>query len=238
MSYKQRIYENFDENKKLEEVYDTETDFYNALVTSVTNLNMDYLFGSDTANKTKVKALMSLLAYPIYDEYYDDKLAYEDTSVFIRRLTNSLEHFISKWYMQRNIEMDILKNASLDMFIVAGGTHSETSENAQTGSSVIQKSASTPTGISHNASVESIVMDLSYDEQTDNTTMNVDDNYDDKYTNFVGKTSGVHRNEVGRETDITRKSSYELAMDILNKIPYSFINQVLAEVSEHFIYVY
>lgn len=233
--YAQRVYENYDDYKTLEELYPTDEDFADDVYNYIDEKsNINWLYST----KATIMNFITSLAYPIYNEYVRDRIAYQSDDNFLERIINSLLYKVNKWYMQHKIDIDLIVKSSLDNFIKNGGTHSETNEEAQTGSAVIQKSASTPTGITHNASVESIVMDLSYNEQTDNTTMHVDDNYDDKYTNFIGKTNGVHRNEVGRETDITRSSNYGLAMDILEKIPYSYINEVLSEVSQHFIQIY
>ena len=231
------IYVDYDDYDKLEDVYDNETTFYNAVTLAMATYNLGWI-SSVSDDITKLKTLIGLMAYPIYKEYHTDQIAYENRTQFLERMLNSISRKVGKWYMQHKIDEGLLNNATLEKFIVNGGTHSITEENASTGSSVIQKSASTPTGITHDAETETIDLELSHDDTSDTTSLEVTDDYDDKYTNFIGKTSGNHRNEVDRDTDITRTSNYGLAMEILNQIPYSYINDVLSEVSIHFIQVY
>ena len=231
------IYVDYEDYDNLNDLYETQTDFYNAVSTLVSAYDFSFL-SSDTTLVNKIKAFVNILANPIYNEYYDDKVAYEESDVFLKRLINSVARKVNNWYVHHKLEEGLMNNASLDNYIKNGGTHSETNENASTGSAVIQKSASTPTGITHNASSEGVDMELSHSSSTDTTSLDVDDGYDDKYTNFVGKTNGLHRNEVDRDTDITRTSNYGLALEIADKIPYSYINDVLREVSQHFIQVY
>lgn len=230
------IYIDYNDYPVLSEEF-TKTELGDLVSTKLSTYNLGWLT-SDTTLANKIKALTLAFISPIYDEYYSDRLAYEDSDTFVDRMINSLCRKVNRWYAQKQIEEDLISNATLEKFISNGGTHSETSENAQTGSAVIQKSASTPTGITHSESGELIDMEVSHNETTDKTRLDIDDNYEDKYTNFVGKTNGLHRNEVDRDTDIKRTSNYGLALEILDKIPYSYINDVLREVSQHFIQVY
>lgn len=230
------IYIDYEDYPVLEDEYALTT-FFNAFGSKLVFKNFNFMV-SDTTTKNKLTALIQTLSYPIYYEYHSDRIAYKDKDVFMDRLINTLCNKVNRWYAQQKIEEDLISNATLEKFISNGGTHSETSENAQTGSAVIQKSASTPTGITHSATSEDIEMELSHNNQTDKTDLSVDDGYEDKYTNFMGKTNGLHRNEVDRDTNIERTSNYGLALEILDKIPYSYINDVLSEVSQHFIQIY
>lgn len=231
-----KIYVNYEDYPVMGEVW-TNQEFVNAISTKVSDYNLNWLT-SDTILANKIKLLVVAFANPIYDEYHSDSLAYLDSNTFIDRIINSIVRKVNRWYIQNKIEEGLIDNASLEKFISNGGTHSVTKEDGSTGSAVIQKSASTPTGISHNVSEEDINVGLSHDDVTDNTSMKVNDGYQDKYTNFVGKTNGLHRNEVERDSDISRTSNYGLSLEIIDKIPYSYISSVLNEVSIHFIQVY
>lgn len=231
-----RIYIDYEEYPVMEDEW-TEEEFATLVSQKVSGYNISWLT-SDTTLTNKIKLLTSAFAYPIYEEYHSDNLAYMDSETFVDRMINSVMRKVNRWFIQKSIEEGLIDKATLDKYISNGGTHSTTTEEGSTGSAVIQKSASTPTGIAHDVNVESIDVELSHDEQTDKTSMEVDDGYEDKYTNFVGKTNGLHRNEVDRDTDITRTSNYGLALEIIGKIPYSYINDVLKEVSQHFIQIY
>lgn len=231
------IYIDYDDYPVLEDEF-TKSEFADEVEHQLQQYDIGFLT-SDSTLAGKIKVLALAFVSPIYDEYQTDRIAYKDESkTFVKRMLNSIMRKINRWYIQKKIEEDLIDNATLEKFISNGGTKSNTTENGSTGSAVIQKSASTPTGISHNASSESLDIELSHTQATDTTSMEVDDNYDDKYTNFVGKTNGLHRNEVERDTDITRSSNYGLAMDILDRVPYSYIDEVLREVSQHFIQIY
>lgn len=231
-----KIYIDYEDYPVLEDEF-SKSEFADEMSSKLTNYNLSFL-SSDTTLVNKIKALALGFASPIYDEYHSDSLAYLDSDTFLDRMLNSLVRKINRWFIQKKIEEDLIDNATLENFISNGGTHSVTSEDGTTGSAVIQKSASTPTGISHNAQSETMDIELSHNEQTDATSIEVTDGYQDKYTNFVGKTNGLHRNEVDRDTNITRTSNYGLSLEILEKIPYSYINDVLKEVSQHFIQIY
>lgn len=234
------IYENYDEYPSLRDEFSSKNDFMTFIENEMDITNIDFISEDDSEDgiQDKIKLMVYTLASPIYDEYREDKLAYKNVQTFGHRLMNSIIRKVNRWIIERKIQEDLISNATLEKFISNGGTHSNTSENAQTGSAVIQKSASTPTGITHSASSEDIDVELSHNDTTDTTSLEVTDGYEDKYTNFVGKTNGLHRNEVDRDTDISRTSNYGLALEILDKIPFSYINDVLREVSQHFIQVY
>lgn len=231
-----KIYIDYEDYPVLEDEF-TKSEMADVVSSKLSTYNIDFLT-TDTTLATKIKALALGFVSPIYDEYHTDSLAYLDSDTFIDRMLNSIMRKINRWYIQKKIEEDLISNATLEKFISNGGTHSKTGETGTTGSAVIQKSASTPTGIEHNAQSETLDIELSHSDETDVTSMEVTDDYQDKYTNFVGKTNGVHRNEVDRDTDITRTSNYGLSLEILEKIPYSYINDVLKEVSQHFIQIY
>ena len=231
-----KIYIDYEDYPVLEDEF-SKSEFADEIGSKLTNYNLSFL-SSDTTLVNKIKALALGFASPIYDEYHSDSLAYLDSDTFLDRMLNSLVRKINRWYIQKMIEEELIDNATLEKFISNGGTHSITSEDGTTGSAVIQKSASTPTGISHNASQEDIEIHLDHNSEDELTDMSVTDGYEDKYTNFVGKTNGLHRNEVDRDTNITRTSNYGLSLEILEKIPYSYINDVLKEVSQHFIQIY
>lgn len=230
------VYENYEDYPIMEEEF-TKQEFVDLVSSKLSTYNLDWLT-SDTTLSSNIKALTLAFSSPIYDEYLRDRLGYKDSDTFVDRLINSVVRKINRWYIQKKIEEDLISNATLEKFIANGGTHSVTSEDGTTGSAVIQKSASTPTGITHSSASEDIDLELSHSEQTDTTSMGVDDGYEDKYTNFVGKTNGLHRNEVDRDTDIKRSSNYGLALEIIDKIPYSYISDILREVSIHFIQIY
>lgn len=235
--YCENIYINYGEFPKLEDEFESGAYLNEKFLETLQSYNFDWLT-TNSLLVTKIKALISSLAYPIYSEYYNDRIAYEDKDTFLIRIINSLAIKVNRWYAQHKIEEDLIDKATLENFISNGGTTSNTKENASTGSAVVQKSASTPTGITHNVTEENIEVGLSHDDTADTTELSVDDGYEDKYTNFVGKTNGLHRNEVDRDTNIERTSNYGLALEILDKLPFSFINDVLKDVSIHFIQIY
>lgn len=231
-----KIFIDYEDYPVLEDEF-TKSEMADVVSSKLSTYNIDFLT-SDTTLANKIKALALGFVSPIYDEYHTDSLAYLDSDTFLDRMLNSIMRKINRWYIQKKIEEDLISNATLEKFISNGGTHSITGETGTTGSAVIQKSASTPTGIAHNAQTETMDLELSHSEESDISSMEVSDQYEDKYTNFVGKTNGLHRNEVDRDTDITRTSNYGLSLEILEKIPYSYINDVLKEVSQHFIQIY
>lgn len=230
MSYPQRIYnENY---QKLNEWYEDATSLADNM--EETQVDLDFISTNDTT-QTNISNLISALCYPIFDEYGEDLVAYEDSDVFQRRLMNSIVHKIDKWYIHSVMIRDLLANTSISTFSVTQASSTHTLEDGHSGSIVNQESASTPTGISHNDSDET-TLDLT--NTGGEITMDTTSGYSNKYTNFMGKTSGLKKNIVDRSVDVDRQGNFIVAMELLKAIPYSYINEVLAEVSQHFIQVY
>ena len=177
--YCDNIYVDYDNYSTLEEEFSTSSAFATIIANKLSTYQFQWLT-DDSADLNKIKGLILSLSYPIYVEYHSDKIGYLDSDTFVDRVINSVSRKINKWYIQHMIDKDLLKKASLENFISNGGTHSDTKENASTGSAVIQKSASTPTGITHSASSEDIDVELSHNDTSDITSLEVTDGYEDK----------------------------------------------------------
>lgn len=233
MSYKQRIYEDFDDYYTLERMYANVENFVSAISQTI-DYGHEFDFLGDV-DEEKLILFCEALGYTIYYEYFNDKLAYKEADDFMNRICNSLVYKINKWYLQGKIDNDLLQRVNLDHFTISNTATTSTGELGVSGSVVEQESASTPTGIVHDNS-DTTSLEMEHDSSS--VSIETSSGYQDKYTNFMGKTQGVKQNRVDRDVDSERKGNYILAMDLLKAIPYSYINEVLMEVSKHFIQVY
>ena len=223
----------FEDLKTLKEEYITAKDFTDK-VSSLFGTDLDL---SDIAYDSKMKSTFSQfiinLAKAIYFYYQRDKIAYTDKDVFIERIVYDLTLNINHYFQRKGIDFMIGSNTDNDKYLLSNGMTTKSSEDGVSGSSVLQSTASTPTGVSPSATGNTIEMNI------DGTTLNVTNNgYVDKFTNFQGKTNGLHNNKVNRDTSYIRTANYEQAIELFTKLPVSYLEEVLRDVSNNFIFTY
>lgn len=243
MSYEQRIYEDFTDYERLNDLYSDGDQLWAEMEE---DYNFDYALTSITSNsQTRLKLqvfISELVMGVIFAEYGQDRIGYKDEGgihqgkvAFERRLAQTLVDKVSKWYLQGKIDDELLTKVNLDNFIITNSAITNTGELGVSGSIVEQESASTPTGITHD---DSDTTSMEIVAHTSDVTIETTSMYQDKYTNFMGKTQGVKQNKVDRDVQSERSGNYILAMELLKAVPYSYINEVLRDVSQHFIQVY
>lgn len=173
----------------------------------------------------------------IYHEYEDDRIAYTSFDDFKKRLffdlTCSLPFILRKF----NEYVSLLNISTTPSLNVSSSMHSQSNEDGHNASGYLQKTASTPTGVSTGTTEDEITITSS---KTNNVANNsVDTNgFVDKYTNFQGKTTSASSINNEKITDIERKGSTKDLLENLKKLEYELHNEVLGIASKHFLTLY
>ena len=131
----------------------------------------------------------------------------------------------------------IIKNTDEGKYILTSKVVGNSSENGNNASAVVQSTAMTPTGVDASDTGDSIDIGIEKDDLDINADF-TQDAYANKYTNYQGKTNGVRKNIIARNNDATRSGNYTQALDLLERLPYSYLIKVLKDCSEHFIVTY
>lgn len=222
---------NFDDYKTLQEKYQTADSFISVLSTLFRD---DFNYYLEDSMVTTIQNFLTKIGKSIYMYYYDDKIAYEDEEVFAYRLANDIAINVNRYFEMMKVEFYLVKDSTTnDKWCLTTKTSSVANESGKSGSAVLQSSASTPTGVSPSSTGSTIEM-----EDTEDGKVFENNGYVDKYTNFQAKTNGLHKNDIDRTADVSRSGNYDVAIELLKKFPKSFMEQVLKDVSKHFIYVY
>ena len=220
-------------NDELKDIYDDENDFIDMLNAKKTQYSKITNEVGDLPS-TFIGYIGSL----IYNHYEDSIIAYAQQSVFEKRLCLELFRQLPYLVVKYNA-MKYLSQLDLDKMLQTSKASSNTTEVGINGSTMMQKSASTPTGVSATPVSTSQELTLTEDAQTGKVTMtSPTGDFVDKYTNFQGKTSGVRKSDIDRTNVITRQGSYKDLIDLYNKIPNGFYDEVLSISGKHFIFVY
>ena len=227
-----QYFENYD---ILKDIYASATELSTAVTTSFGTEFDDLTFPS--AIKTTLSSFLTKLCNGIYREFKNDKIAYEDKDDFIYRLTNTLATNLGYYFQIHNIDFMIIKNTDEDKYILTSKATGNSQENGNNASSVVQSTAMTPTGVDASDTGDSMEVATESDSN-DLSAEFTEDAYSNKYTNYQGKTNGVRKNIINRDNTVTRTANYSQALDLLERLPHSYLIKVLKDCSEHFIVTY
>lgn len=224
---------------KLIDHFETETLFNTALTTYLQPLLMGAyeMYFSSTDNDEKINLLINVFTKVIYEYYKRDKVAYLDVDYFIERISQSISYEMQKYIVKYNVAQILTNFERATDYDTTSTVGSHSNEKAVAGSTVVQSTASTPTSVNPNATGSAITLTKSTGEDTV-TVESVTPAYSDKYTNFQGKTNGLHDNDVSRDSEITRKGRLLDIIELQNQIPQTLYDELLEDVSHHFIFVY
>lgn len=223
------------ERYTLEFLYDTADDFKSALNAQVTNSGL--LMGT-TINSDVV----SFVASAVYGYFYEDLIAYEGedakevSDIFIKRLGYDVSVRYLYWARKYAYIKKLLTDEDLSLLQTSKMTSSSSDTTKSAGGS-LQKVATTPTGVSVGASSDDINIAIGKGT-TDGDNDIVTDGFVDKYTNSQQKYANANRIEGEREGNILREGSINELVDVLEKLPSSFADEITKQVQKHFIFDY
>ena len=225
------------ERYTLKQVYPTLTDLTTPLATY---LNANPLLMGLTA--TKYNPVVSFIASCVYGYFYDDLIAYsgedatEVKSIFEQRMFYDLSLHLPYWVKKYDYIKKLLTTEDLSLLQTSKMTSSSNDLTKSAGGS-LQKGATTPTGVSVDSSTDSIDIDIK--SGTDDGDNDIDTSgFVDKYTSHQQKYASANRVEGERSGTILREGSIDELLNVLEKLPSSFGNEISKQLQKHFIFDY
>ena len=222
------------ERYRLQQLYLTLDDFKSAVVSAITT-HSDMLM---SAQNTDVNAFVSSA---LYGYFYDDKVAYagEDANsvktIFMERLGYDIAVKYNYWLRKYQYIKKLLTDEDLNLMQSSKMT-SSSNDKTEGASGSLQKVAVTPTGVSQTSATDSITIKQ---DTTDPAKTKIDtDGFVDKYTGSQQKYASANKVEGTRSGEIFREGSIDELLNVLEKLPSSFANEVTHELGKHFIFDY
>ena len=225
------------ERYTLSELY-TLQQFSTQLETSLSAIS-GLAMGITTQQRSEV---VSFVASAIYGYFYDNLVAYEGEDeedvkgYFTTRLGYDIAVKMPYWYRKYNYIKKLLTDNDLSL-LQTSKVSSSSSDLSKSASGTLQKTATTPTGVTADSATDSFDIEIS--ETLGVMTGEVDTSgFADKYTNAQQKFANAGRVEGERSGLITREGSIDELIKVLEKLPSSFADEVTREVGKHFIFDY
>lgn len=186
--------------------------------------------------------LVGFIASCIYGYFYDDIVAYEgeDTEevsdIFETRISYDISVRLPYWYKKYLNIKKLLTTEDLSLLQTSKMTSSSSDTTKSAGGS-LQKGATTPTGVSADTSTDSINITIGSGEtEGDNDILT--EGFVDKYTNHQQKFANASKIEGERNGEILREGSIDELLNVLEKLPSSFADEVNRQLQKHFIFDY
>lgn len=221
---------------KLNDLYDTITDFVDGIKTG---LNTYLTFGKTA---TQLNELLTFVGNVIGGYFYDDVIAYEgedDTEVaniFMTRLCYDINLHIPYWFKKYEYVKKLLTTSDFDLLQTSKMTSSSTDNTKSAGGS-LQKIATTPTGVSADSATDEI--DIEIGEGTNEGENTIDTTgFVDKYTNTQQKYANASEVKGARSGEVMREGSIKDLLDVLEKLPATFGDEISIVLQKHFIFDY
>ena len=225
------------ERYTLQQLYTEEHDLREDIADYL-DANFVNIFDDDNADDMKALGYISRF---IYYEFFEDLVAYAKETLadikttFIQRLGYDIAVKFQYWKVKYHYILDLF-DRELSLLQTSKMT-SSSQEDVNSAGGVIQKSASTPTGVSTGTG-DTLEISATID-QTGTLDVGVDSSsFADKYTNYQGKTSTGNKTSGTRSGEVLREGSIKELLEVLEKMPSSFGDEITKAISKHFEFVY
>lgn len=222
------------ERYTLSQLY-TQANLQTALRTAITSSGL--LMG-----KTLDNDVADFVASAIYGYFYNDLVVYEGDdesdvkALFIARLGYDVGVKYLYWKRKYDYIKTLLTSDDITLLQTSKMVSSSNDLTKSAGGS-LQKVATTPTGISTNPVTDGI--DITIGSGTDDGENEIaTEGFVDKYTNSQQKYANANRVEGERSGEILREGSIDELLNVLEKLPSSFADEVNRELQKHFIFDY
>ena len=178
----------------------------------------------------------------IFGYFYDDLIVYQGEDeqevelTFLNKLCYDIAIKYPYWFKKYGYIKKLLTTEDLSLLQTSKMT-SSSSEETKTASGTLQKTATTPTGVSADGSTDSF--EIGATTTSGVTTTSVETNgFADKYTNAQQKFANAGKVEGERSGTILREGSIEELLKVLEKLPASFGDEITKQLQKHFIFDY
>lgn len=193
-------------------------------------------------NLTAIEPVLSFLSSVIYGYFYDDLVAYcGDTEDDVKntledRLVYDVAVKMPYWYRKYNQIKKLLTTEDLSLLQTSKVT-SSSNEETNTASGTLQKTATTPTGVSAGTEDDGFNIEITHDSGSLDANVSTE-GFADKYTNAQQKFANSGKSVGAREGEILREGSIDELLNILEKLPSSFADEINRDLQKHFIFDY
>lgn len=229
------------ERYKLNTLYPYYTDFNDDLLDIMQQQPFTIMYMGKSFED--IQPTLRFIIATIYGQFFEDYVAYPNDSqglaksTFEQRLCYDLAVKLPYWTTKYNYIQKLFNDSELIILMQTSKMISNSSEDVNSVGGSMQKSASTPTGVSSTATGDEIDITLDKDDETLNTNV-ATDSFVDRYTNYQGKTNTASKTTGERSGTITRQGSIDELLKVLEKLPASFADEINEVVAKHFIFTY
>ena len=188
-----------------------------------------------------ISEVITFLANAIWGYFYNDLVAYpidepEDFSIFLTRIGYDISVKLPYWYRKYFEIKKLLTDDDFNL-MQTSKVISSSQDTTDSASGSLQKTATTPTGVSVDSATDSFDITIDADSQTANNSVETT-GFADKYTNAQQKYANSSKILGQRSGTITREGSVDDLIKVLEKLPSSFADEVTKELGKHFIFDY
>ncbi|MBO7732836.1 MAG: hypothetical protein J6S67_09795 [Methanobrevibacter sp.] len=187
-------------------------------------------------------AMKNFIISVVYGYFYNDLVAYEGDNetdvkaVFIQRLCYDINVKAPYWYRKYLYVQKLLTSEDFNLLQTSKMT-SSSNDKTQSAGGTLQKTATTPTGVTATTTPDEINIDVG--EGTDEGDNSIETNgFADKYTNAQQKFANAMLSKGERSGEIMREGSVDDLINVLEKLPSSFANEIDIVLQKHFIFDY
>lgn len=226
----------------LEELFPTNAGFSSAVSSRLLGSGEKYGTLLMGLTMQKVAPVIGFLGVAIYGYFHSDLVAYEGEDdyevgqVFIDRLAYDVAVKMPYWYRKYNQIKKLLTTEDLSLLQTSKVT-SSSSDATHSAGGTLQKGATTPTGVSATTSPDEI--NITMGETSGERNNSIETNgFVDKYTNHQQKFVNASEVKGEREGEILREGSIDELLNILEKLPASFSDEITKALQKHFIFDY
>lgn len=230
------------ERYKLNELYNSATSLNSALTTPLTVSGSPIKPLMMGLTNVQINSFLPFITGCIYGYFLHDLVAYqgEDESevklTFIERLSYDIAVKFPYWFKKYHEIEKLLTTDDLSLLQTSKVTSSSQDETNSAGGS-LQKGATTPTGVSATTSPDEI--NITIGEGTDAGENSIETNgFADKYSNHQQKFANASQIKGSRSGEILREGSIKDLLDVLEKLPSSFADEITHALAKHFIFDY
>ena len=115
---------------------------------------------------------------------------------------------------------------------------SSSNDTTKSAGGTLQKTATTPTGVTATGSEDGFELEIIDGSDNDNEANVTTTGFADKYTNAQQKFANATRVEGERSGEILREGSIDELLKVLEKLPSSFADEISISLQKHFIFDY
>ena len=233
---------------KLKDLYNSISTLNSALLASVNDYKESLLYDYSTPSD-EFASVMNFVSGALYGYFFDDLVSYSSTELdeedivydirnqFINRISYDIALKLPYWFRKYNAFKELLVGEE-NLKQTSKMTSSSTDQTDSAGGT-LQKTATTPTGVSTGTAEDKIkitfVNSMGVQDGTHNVTT---DGFADKYTNAQQKFANAMTTKGNRSGEIMREGSIDEYLNVLEKLPASFGNEITKELQKHFIFDY